>query len=81
MDEKLLWLHKLVPGHRKLEAREAKSALKELNVLAKQLPVILLSDPAVQALEEEIQAGDIIEVSRTSERAGMNLAYRRVVAE
>ena len=81
MDEKLLWLHKLVPGHRKLEAGEAKSALKELNVLAKQLPVILLSDPTVQALEEEIQAGDIIEVSRTSERAGVNLAYRRVVAE
>ena len=81
MDEKLLWLHKLVPGHRKLEAGEAKSALKELNVLAKQLPVILLSDPAVQALEEEIQAGDIIEVYRTGERAGVNLAYRRVVAE
>jgi len=81
LDEKLSWLHKLVPGHRKLEAGEAKSTLKGLNVLAKQLPVILLSDPAVQALEEEIQAGDIIEVSRTSERAGMNLAYRRVVAE
>lgn len=81
MDNKLLWLHKLVPGHRKLEAGEVESALGKLNVNAKQLPLILLSDPAIQGMDEEIQAGDIIEVSRAGERAGVNLAYRRVVAE
>lgn len=81
MDEKLLWLHKLVPGHRKLEAEEAKSTLGELNVRAEQLPRILLSDPAIQAIDEEIQGGDVIEVSRSGGRAGINLAYRLVVAE
>ena len=81
MDEKLLWLHKLVPGHRKLEAEGAKSVLGELNVRAEQLPRILLSDPAIQAMDEEIQGGDVIEVSRSGGRAGINLAYRLVVAE
>lgn len=81
MDEKLLWLHKLVPGHRKLKAEEAKSTLGELNVRAEQLPRILLSDPAIQAMDEEIQGGDVIEVSRSGGRAGINLAYRLVVAE
>jgi DNA-directed RNA polymerase subunit H (RpoH/RPB5) len=81
LDEKLLWLHKLVPGHRKLEAEEAKSTLSELNVRAEQLPRILLSDPAIQAIDEEIQGGDVIEVSRSGGRAGINLAYRLVVAE
>jgi len=81
LDETLLWLHKLVPGHRKLEAEEAKSALGELNVRAEQLPRILLSDPAIQAMDEEIQGGDVIEVSRSGGRAGINLAYRLVVAE
>ena len=81
MDNKQLWLHKMVPGHRKLEAGEAKSALGELNVRAEQLPRILLSDPAVQAIDEEIQTGDVIEVSRNNGRAGINLAYRLVVAE
>lgn len=71
----------MVPGHRKLEAGEAESALGELNVRAEQLPRILLSDPAIQAIDEEIQAGDVIEVSRNNGRAGINLAYRLVVAE
>lgn len=55
--------------------------LGELNVKAEQLPRILLSDPAIQAMDEEIQGGDVIEVSRSGGRAGINLAYRLVVAE
>ena len=75
----MLWLHKLVPRHRLLEPREAADKLAVLNIEAEQLPKILITDPAVQALGEEIITGDIIEIKRVSERAGVNLAYRRVV--
>ena len=75
----MLWLHKLVPRHRRLEPKEAADKLAVLNIEAEQLPKILITDPAVQALGEEIATGDIIEVKRVSERAGVNLAYRRVV--
>ena len=75
----MLWLHKLVPRHRRLEPKEAAGKLAVLNIEAAQLPKILITDPAVQALDEEIATGDIIEIKRVSERAGVNLAYRRVV--
>ena len=75
----MLWLHKLVPRHRLLEPREAAAKLAVLNIEAEQLPKILITDPAVQALGEEIATGDILEIERVSGRAGVNLAYRLVV--
>ena len=75
----MLWLHKLVPRHRRLEPKEAAGKLAVLNIEAEQLPKILITDPAVQALGEEIAAGDVIEIERVSRQAGLNLAYRRVV--
>ena len=75
----MLWLHKLVPRHRLLEPREAADKLAVLNIEAEQLPKILITDPAVQALGEEIATGDILEIERVSGRAGVNLAYRLVV--
>ena len=75
----MLWLHKLVPRHRRLEPKEAAGKLAVLNIEAEQLPKILITDPAVQALGEEIITGDIIEIKRVSGRAGVNLAYRLVV--
>ena len=75
----MLWLHKLVPRHRRLEPKEAAGKLAVLNIKAEQLPKILITDPAVQALGEEITTGDIIEIKRVSGRAGVNLADRLVV--
>ena len=75
----MLWLHKLVPRHRRLEPKEAAGKLAVLNIEAEQLPKILITDPAVQALGEEIATGDIIEIERVEERAGVYLVYRRVV--
>ena len=72
----MLWLHKLVPRHRRLEPKEAAGKLAVLNIEAEQLPKILITDPAVQALGEEITTGDNIEIKRVSGRAGVNLAYR-----
>ena len=68
-----------MPRHRRLESKEAAGKLAVLNIEAEQLPKILITDPAVQALDEEIATGDIIEIERVSKRAGLNLAYRRVV--
>ena len=68
-----------MPRHRRLEPKEAAGKLAVLNIEAEQLPKILITDPAVQALGEEIATGDIIEIERVSKRAGLNLAYRRVV--
>ena len=47
--------------------------------MSEQLPKILKTDPAVQALGDDIATGDVIEIERTDERAGFNLAYRKVV--
>jgi|TARA_B100001964_G_scaffold27842_1_gene28107 DNA-directed RNA polymerase subunit H (RpoH/RPB5) len=68
-----------VPRHRRLEPEEAAEKLAKLNIVSEQLPKILKTDSAVQALGDDIATGDVIEIERTDERAGFNLAYRKVV--
>jgi DNA-directed RNA polymerase subunit H (RpoH/RPB5) len=68
-----------VPRHRRLEPKQATEKLAILNVSVEQLPRILKTDPAVQALGDDIATGDVIEIERVDERAGINLAYRQVV--
>ncbi|MEE3208036.1 MAG: DNA-directed RNA polymerase subunit RpoH/Rpb5 C-terminal domain-containing protein [Candidatus Thermoplasmatota archaeon] len=79
MDDEELWHHKLVPRHRRLEPEQAAEKLAKLNIESAQLPKILKTDPAVQALGDDIATGDVIEIERTDEQAGFNLAYRQVV--
>jgi|TARA_B100001971_G_scaffold22894_1_gene17864 DNA-directed RNA polymerase subunit H (RpoH/RPB5) len=68
-----------VPRHRRLEPEQAAEKLAKLNIVSEQLPKILKTDSAVQALGDDIATGDVIEIERTDERAGFNLAYRKVV--
>ena len=68
-----------MPRHRRLEPEQAAEKLAKLNIESEQLPKILKTDPAVQALGDDIATGDVIEIERTDERAGFNLAYRMVV--
>ncbi len=68
-----------MPRHRRLEPEEAAEKLAKLNIVSEQLPKILKTDSAVQALGDDIATGDVIEIERTDERAGFNLAYRKVV--
>ena len=68
-----------MPRHRRLEPEQAAEKLAKLNIEPEQLPKILKTDPAVQALGDDIATGDVIEIERTDERAGFNLAYRKVV--
>ena len=48
------------------------------------MPKNLLKDPALDALKKmgaETKPGDVIEIHRFSEHAGVNIAYRLVVEE
>ena len=68
-----------MPVHRRLEPKQAAEKLAKLNIDIEQLPRILKTDPAVKALGDDVATGDVIEIQRTDERAGINLAYRKVV--
>ena len=68
-----------MPRHRRLEPEQAAEKLAKLNIESEQLPKILKTDPAVQALGDDIATGDVIEIERTDVQAGFNLAYRKVV--
>ncbi|MEE3242976.1 MAG: DNA-directed RNA polymerase subunit H [Candidatus Thermoplasmatota archaeon] len=81
MSDNVLWLNKLVPKHVLLDEAEIESKLKPLHIDKLQLPKILLKDPALKALDQEVKPGDVVEVHRFSEHAGTNLAYRLVVEE
>ena len=84
MDDDVLWLNKLVPKHILLEEADIKKKLDPLQVNKFQLPKILLKDPAIGALKKmgtEAKPGDVIEIQRFSDNAGVNMAYRLVVEE
>ena len=81
MDNNVLWLNKLVPKHVLLDNSEIAERLKPLQIEKKQLPKILLKDPALKALDQEAKPGDVVEIHRFDDHAGTNLAYRLVVEE
>ena len=84
MDDNVLWLNKLVPKHILLEDSEIEKKLGPLQINKFQLPKILLKDPAIGALKTmgtEAKPGDVIEIHRFSDNAGVNMAYRLVVEE
>ena len=76
MDNNVLWLNKLVPKHVLLDDSEIEKRLKPLRIEKKQLPKILLKDPALKALDQEAKPGDVVEIHRFDEHAGTNLAYQ-----
>jgi DNA-directed RNA polymerase subunit H len=69
--------HTLVPKQSKLSEAEKKKLFETYRIDGKQLPRILLSDPAIASLS--IKVGDVIEVQRESKTAGIALYYRVVV--
>ena len=81
MNDNILWLNKLVSKHILLKESEIDEKLNPLNITRDQLPIILLKDPALKALDKEANPGDVVEIHRVSESAGSNLAYRVVVEE
>jgi len=71
--------HELVPEHSKLSDKEAKALLKTYNITIRELPKILIFDPAIAHLN--VKEGDIIRIRRKSRTAGGVIFYRGVVKE
>ena len=69
----------LVPEHSKLSDKDAKELYKHYNVTLKEMPKILISDPAIVNLN--VKEGDIIKIKRNSRTAGESVFYRAVVKE
>jgi DNA-directed RNA polymerase subunit H len=69
--------HQLVPKHELLSKKEAEELMREFHIRPYQLPYIVTSDPAVEALAAKM--GDILRVTRKSPTAGEVVVYRYVV--
>ena len=69
--------HILIPKHAKLGDKQKEKLLQDYNISLKELPRILSTDAAIQALDAK--AGDIIKITRKSMTAGEAAFYRVVV--
>ena len=69
--------HELVPKHRIMSEKEVEELLKKYGITKKELPKILITDPAVKALNAKV--GDVIEITRKSPVAGTTKYYRVVI--
>ena len=69
--------HVLVPQHKKVSEKDRAVLVKQYSETLRELPKILITDPAIQHLE--IKEGDVIRVERKSMTAGTTVFYRRVV--
>ena len=71
--------HILVPKHTKLSAKEKKEVFERYSLELRDLPRVLITDPAIQHLG--VEEGDIIKIVRTSPTAGKSMFYRRVASD
>lgn len=71
--------HIYVPKHEILTKEEAQGVLEEYNCQLTELPLILVSDPAIIGLD--VKPGDLIKITRKSSTAGKSIYYRYVVED
>ena len=64
----------LVAKHSKASEAEKKKLFENYNVSIRELPKILLNDPAIEKLSPK--AGDVIKIERDSKSAGKAVYYR-----
>ncbi|MHA1743110.1 MAG: DNA-directed RNA polymerase subunit H [Candidatus Heimdallarchaeota archaeon] len=69
--------HELVPKHIILNDQEKEEVLKKYGITLKQLPRILVSDPAIKDLN--VKPGTVIKIIRKSPTAGETVYYRVAV--
>ena len=69
--------HIYVPKHEIMTKKEAEEVLARFNCQPTELPLILVSDPAIIGLG--IKPGDMIRITRKSSTAGDGIYYRYVV--
>jgi DNA-directed RNA polymerase subunit H len=68
--------HVLVPKHDKCSEKEKTEVLEKYNISLKQLPRISKKDPAIVHLD--VEAGDVIKITRKGSNAGSATFYRVV---
>lgn len=71
--------HELVPDHTVLDGDEIDDVLAEYNVEKTDLPKIKRTDPALRDLATDVEAGDVVRVTRDSRTAEQAVVYRLVV--
>jgi DNA-directed RNA polymerase subunit H len=71
--------HELVPEHSKLSEKDAKELMKKYSLTIREIPKILISDPAICHLD--VKEGDIIKIKRNSRTAGETIFFRGVIKE
>ncbi len=69
--------HVLVPKHEIISESEKEELLKKYGITLRQLPRILLNDPAIKHLNPKV--GDVVKIIRKSSTAGEAEYYRVVV--
>ncbi len=68
--------HQLVPKHVKVSEKEKAELLKRYNITIKELPKILIEDPALENLD--VKVDDVVKIMRKSSTAGEVVFYRCV---
>ena len=71
--------HELVPEHTKLSDKETQELMSTYNIVLRELPKILISDPAINHLN--VKEGDVIKIKRNSRTAGEIYFYRGVIKD
>ncbi len=71
--------HVLVPKHTKLSDKDKEKLFEKYNITIKELPKIMLTDPAIAHLEAK--PGDVIKIERNSPTSGKSIYYRGVINE
>lgn len=71
--------HFLVPEHIKLSDEEKKELFEIHNITIKDLPKILISDPAIRHLD--LVENDVVKIIRISPTSGKAIFYRGVINE
>lgn len=70
--------HNLLPAHSKLKEKEKKALFEQYHITFRELPKILMSDPAIHSLGAK--QGDVIKIIRMSHSAGKSVFYRGVIS-
>jgi DNA-directed RNA polymerase subunit H len=68
--------HALVPEHKKLSEKDTDVLLADYTITVRELPRILITDPAIQHLD--LKEGDVVKIIRETPGCGKTLFYRRV---
>ena len=76
MEEGNIFESRFVPKHEILNPMDKEKLLKELNISLKQLPRILITDPAIKEMSPK--KGDVVKITRKSLIGGDSIYYRVV---